>query len=35
MLGTLERFTDDEIPLGEDDFRAAHVFFRTWIDELT
>jgi hypothetical protein len=35
MLGTLERFADDEIPLGEDDFRAAHAFFRTWIDELS
>jgi hypothetical protein len=35
MLGTLGRFEDDEIPLGDDELRASQTFFRTWIDELT
>jgi hypothetical protein len=35
MLGTLGRFEGDEIPLGDDDLRAARTFFSSWIDELT
>ncbi len=32
MIGTLGRFADDEIPLG--DIPAAKAFFGDWIDEL-
>ncbi len=35
MIGTLGRFTDDEIPLSHGDLQEAKTFFRNWIDELT
>ena len=34
MMGTLPRFADEEIPLGQDDIPAANAFFGGWIDEL-
>lgn len=34
MMGTIQRFTDDEIPLGDNDISAARGFFNGWIDEL-
>lgn len=34
MLGTLGRFADDEIPLSDDDLRAAKALFNNWIDDL-
>ena len=34
MMGTLRRFADEEIPLGQYDIPAAKAFFGGWIDEL-
>jgi hypothetical protein len=34
MMGTLQRFADDEIPLGHDDIARAKAFFSAWTDEL-
>jgi hypothetical protein len=33
MMGTLDRFADDEIPLDQDDVPRARVFFATWIED--
>ena len=34
MLGTLGRFTADELPLGDEDVTAARAFFGSWAMEL-
>ena len=34
MLGTLDRFDDEEIPLDPKELRLAREFFRGWADEL-
>jgi len=34
MIGTLSRFTDDEIPLGTADAAATRAFFSVWATEL-
>ncbi len=34
MLGTLERFTDDEVPLAASELDAAKAFFAAWAREL-
>ena len=34
MLGTLQRFTGDEIPLAASELDAARAFFTDWVQEL-
>jgi hypothetical protein len=34
MMGTLDRFADDEIPLDSEDISRARTFFATWIEDL-
>ncbi len=34
MMGTLDRFADDEIPLDQQDISRARAFFATWIEGL-
>lgn len=35
MMGTLDRFTDDELPIEVGDVATMRAFFRDWADELT
>jgi hypothetical protein len=34
MMGTLDRFADDEIPLDHENISRARAFFATWIEDL-
>lgn len=34
MMGTLDRFADDEIPLDQEDVSSARAFFAAWIKDL-
>ena len=34
MMRTLDRFTDDELPIGAEDIQVIRAFFRHWADEL-
>ena len=34
MMGSLDRFADDEFPTGPEEVPVVRAFFRQWVDEL-